>query len=217
MGLLSSGNCLTAFGQAALKNDALLEQFDTLWLMHYFLCAPQGPGPAFWHDLVTSHFRAGNEFTADHIAQQIADFFQHTEGKPLAEKSVRRTKTIFLGTYTKTEGLGKLGLLEVIGPNKYRVLEPEPPSPWVLGYALLHYWKTQFGDRLTINLEVLYEEGGLSNLFLCGAGRLNRMLSTLQSEGYVDVYRVAPPYQLVLLRQDSDSLLQKLYGHHKLT
>jgi hypothetical protein len=216
-GLLGEGYCLTQFGQAALKADALLEQFDTLWLMHYFLSATQGPGPVFWHDLVTSRFLSGNEFKVSDIEEQIANVFQSREGKPLSQRSTRRTATIFLGTYAKEEGLGKLGLLKEIAPDTYRVFEPEPPSPWAFGYAFLHYWRTNFGDRLTINLDVLYGQSGLSTLFLCGAGRLNRMLSSLQMEGYIDVYRVAPPYQVVLLHQDANSLLQKLYGDYELT
>lgn len=214
-GLLDNQNCLTDFGFYAQKHDRLLEQPGTQWLMHYFLSAPQGPGPAFWHELVVTRFRTGDEFTTDEIAAQIGAFVATNEGKQLAARSARSTATVFLGTYTKEEGLGRLGILQPIGANRYRVQEPDLPPTWAFAYALLDYWHAQFGELMTVNLDALSGESGFTNLFLCGAGRLNMILRTLQRAGYVDIYRVAPPYQVVLLRQDRKPLLQNLYEHHE--
>ena len=214
-GLIDYRHQFTEFGWYAFGNDQELQQSGTEWLMHYFLSAPHGPGPAFWHELVVTRFRSGDEFTTDEIAAQIGEFVATQEGKQLAARSARSTATVFLGTYTKEEGLGRLGILRLVGNQRYRVQEPDPPPTWAFGYALLDYWRTQFGNLLTINLDTLYGERGLTTLFLCGAGRLNMMLRAMQEEGYVDIYRVAPPYQVVLLRQESESLLQKLYEHHE--
>jgi len=71
-GLLDNNYEITLFGKFAHKHDPILEQAGTQWLMHYHLSAPQGPGPAFWHELVMSRFRGGCEFTTDEIATQIA-------------------------------------------------------------------------------------------------------------------------------------------------
>ena len=38
------------------------------------------------------------------------------------------------------------------------------------------------------------------------------MLSEMQDAGYVEVYRVAPPYQVALVRQDLESMLRRMYG-----
>lgn len=214
-GLLDNRNCITDFGIYAQMHDRLLEQPSTQWLMHYFLSAPHGPGPAFWHELVVTRFRTGDEFTTDEIAAQIGEFVAITEGTQLAERSARSTATVFLGTYTKEEGLGRLGILQSIGAKRYRVQEPDSPPTWAFAYALLDYWQAQFGDQLTVNLDSLYSERGITSLFLCGVGRLNMILRTMQSEGYVDIYRVAPPYQVVLLRQDREQALQKLYEHYE--
>jgi hypothetical protein len=214
-GLLDNGNCLTRLGNAVLQYDRLLEKPDTLWLMHYFLSSPQGPGPINWHELVITRFRTGDEFSSDDIAVQISKSFERTEGKQLADRSARSTATVFLGTYTKDDALGSLGLLEAIPvTNRYRVLDPEPPSAWAFGYALLHYWRSQFGDLVTINLDSLYSDNGIGSIFLCGSGRVNRMLTALQAEGFIDVYRVAPPFQVVLLRPDPEALLRKIYASH---
>lgn len=212
-GLLDQGYCLTRFGHATVVNDPLLVHSDTLWLMHYFLSTRYGPGPMFWHDLVASRFRTGEEFSASDISAQIINSHKRVTGKPLTSNSASTSTTVFLGTYCEDDGFGRLGILQCNDHHEYRVLQPEPPSSWALGYALLDFWQAQFGDRLTVNLDSLYGSGGLSEIFLIGAGRFNMLLYDLQAEGYIDVFRVAPPYQIVLLRQDGESLLRKIYEH----
>lgn len=211
-GLLGNGNRLTSFGEQTYKFDPLLDKTSTQWLMHYFLSAPQGPGPAFWHELVGTRFRVMDEFTGAELAEQIREFVKQTEGKALTERSARSTATVFLGTYTKSDALGRLGIIENIGGDRYRVLDPDPPPLSVFGIALLDYWNAHFGDRMTINLDALYGERSLGGLFMISPGRVNRYLSELEEDRIVEVYRISPPYTVVLLRQDSDALYQKLYA-----
>jgi hypothetical protein len=194
-GLLDQTYRLTTFGSIVCQNDILLENLATQWLMHYHLSAPHGPGAFFWYELVRTRFRSGNEFTGEDIADQITEILTRTEDKPIAKRSARATATVFLGTYTKPEALGKLGILEHYAGDHYRVLEPGPPSAWVVGCALLELWQAQYKDLATIKLEDLLEEGGLASLFVMGAGRMNAALRELQAIGYVEVYRLAPPYQ----------------------
>ncbi len=211
-GLLDFKRHLTDFGRYALAHDRMLEQHGTQWLMHYHLSAPQGPGPAFWHDLVATFFYPGREFSADEIARRIAHFIEQTEGRTLAERTVSDTTTAFLGTYTKLDGLGRLGILTALGDGHYRVTEPVPPPVWAVAYALLDYWTAHFEERLTVSLDTLTAPGGFASLFLMGGQNFNNVLRTLQAARYVDVYRVAPPEQVVLLQHDSQPLLRKLYG-----
>ncbi len=210
-GLLDFDRQLTDFGRMSLAHDPLLEQHGTQWLMHYYLSAPHGPGPAFWHDLVNTYFYVGREFTAGEISQHLGEFIEETEGRSLAERTVRSTATVFLGTYTKSDALGKLSILSADG-ERYRVMEPVPPPVWAVAYALLDYWAAQFEGRLTVTLDSLQEPGGFAPLFLLGRREFNEVLRVLQGEHYVDVYRVAPPEQVVLLRQETGPLLEKLYG-----
>ena len=182
--------------------------------MHYHLSAPQGPGPAFWHELVMTRFRSGNEFTASEIAEQIGQSYQKTEGEPLAERSARSTATIFLGTYTKQDGLCNLKILQELGDNRYRVNDDlDPPPAWAVAYAILDFWEAQLQGRKTINLDELTEENGVANVFMIGAGKIASVLQKMQLEGFVDLFRVAPPYQVVLLRSDMDAILERLYAH----
>lgn len=211
-GLLNAEYRLTDFGLATRKHDPLLQKLATQWLMHYFLSAPSGPGPTYWHELVSTRFRVGDEFTKEDLRSLVRDYVRESENRELADRSIDSSITVFLGTYTKSDGLQNLGLLEDLGDDRYSVLEPEPPSPWIFGLALLHYWQSNFGDRLTINLDELYADASLAGIFQMSAGRINRHLEDLAGYGYVEVYRVAPPYQIVLLRRDAGQLWDKLYA-----
>lgn len=211
-GLLDFNRELTEFGRYAAEHDPMLEQSGTQWLMHYYLSAPHGPGPAFWHNLVTTFFFAGNEFAKMQVERHIADFVEQTDGQSLAERTTRTAATIFLGSYTKSDALGNLRVLDELAEKRYRVREPVPPPVWAVAYALLDYWSERFEDRLTVSLDTLAEAGGFASLFLLGQQEFNEVLSALQVEHYVEVYRTVPPYQVVLLRRDTEPLLKNLYG-----
>jgi hypothetical protein len=210
-GLLDFKYNLTSFGKIALINDPLLEQPGTQWLMHYHLSAPHGPGPAFWNEIISKMFYAGNIFSSDDLVEQIGNFIWQTESRILAKRGVQSTATIFTGTYTKPEGLAKLHLLEGTDSGRYRVCEPAFAPVWAIGCALLDFWEAQYPRRLGVGLDTLQESGFLK-LFLLGKSEFNDVLKTLQEAGYIDVHRSAPPFQVVLLRQDQEGLLQKLYG-----
>ena len=105
-------------------------------------------------------------------------------------------------------------LLEEIGETCYRVNDDlDPPPSWVVAYAILDFWKTHFPERTTINLDELTEENGVADIFMIGAGKIANVLQKMQLEGFVDLYRVAPPYQVVLLRPDLEALLEKIYAN----
>jgi len=214
-GLLDNTYKVTLFGRYIQKHDPLMEQSGTQWLMHYHLSALKGPGPAFWHELVKTHFRGGHEFTTDEIAEQISDFFEQTEGDKLAERSARATATIFIGTYIKQDGLANLNLIQkIIGEDRYKINDDfDPPPTWAVAYAILDWWKEKFGGVVTINLDEFTSENGIANLFLIGAGKTASILQKMQIEGIVDIYRVSSPYQAVLLRSDPQFILEKLYAH----
>lgn len=212
-GILDDSYALTAFGKAVLENDPLLVQTATQWLMHYHLSAPHGPGPAFWHHLVVSRFRSGDEFTREEIINQVNDFLQETEGRSFAEQTIKSTTNAFLGSYYQEDGLGRLEIIEKLTDTDYRVLEPEAPEVWAMAYAVLDFWAASFPQQITVNLNELTGTSGLTGLFLVGTGRLNAVLRAMQDEGYVEVHRVAPPYQVVLLNPDRQSILERLYSH----
>lgn len=213
-GLLESDYSPTLFGKYAYKHDVVLGNLSTQWLMHYHFSAPRGSNPLFWHELVSTNFLGGNEFEKDDIERQIKEFYLRTEGKVLADESASRTATIFLGTYTKSDGLGELNLLQQVEGNRYRVNDDlDSPPTWAVAYAILDFWKANFPERTTINLDELTEGNGVANIFMIGAGKVANVLQKMQAEGFIDLYRVAPPYQVVLLRSDMDAVLEKIYAN----
>lgn len=213
-GLLESDYSPTLFGKCAYKHDTLLGNISTQWLIHYYFSAPKGSNPLFWHELVTANFRGGNEFEKEDIEKQIKEFYLRTEGESLADRSASTTATIFLGTYTKPDGLGDLNLLQQVEGNRYRVNDDlDSPPTWAVAYAILDFWKKNFPDRTTINLDELTEGNGIASIFMIGAGKVANILQKMQTEGFIDLYRVAPPYQVVLLRADMNAILEKIYAN----
>lgn len=212
-GLLDTNYQLTSFGKFVQQNDPLMQQLSTQWLMHYFLSAPQGPGPAYWHELVVTRIKPGEEFSKNELIEQVNNFLIINQNKQLNfERTIRSAVNAFLGTYSKRDGLQDLGIIATKGEDIYRVLDTEAPSTWVVAYALLDFWKARFPNQTTINLNDLYGENGLTSLFLISKGRLNAMLEEMQREGMLELYRIAPPYQVVLLATDEVPILERLYG-----
>jgi hypothetical protein len=211
-GLLESNYSPTIFGKFLHEHDSLLTNLSTQWLLHYHFSTPIGSNPLFWHELVSVNFRGGNEFEKDDIEKQIQDFYLRMEGKPFSQESASRTATAFLGTYTKSDGLGGLNLLQQTQQNHYRVNDDlDSPPTWAVAYAIVDFWKKNFPDRQTINLDELTEGNSVANIFMIGAGKVANILQKMQVEGFVDLYRVAPPYQVVLLRPDLQAILEKIY------
>jgi len=210
-GMIDSKYTLQPLGKFACNHDQLLDHIGTIWLMHYHLSAPHGPGPKFWNDLVASRFFPNNIFSSDEISEQIGNSIWKTENKILSERSVRTTATIFLGTYTKPEGLGKLRILDITDSGRYQVKEAIQAPIWAVGYALLDYWQAHYTGRITISLDTLHDSQFMK-LFMLGKADLEAVLLALQEAKYIEFHRSVQPYQIVLLRQDSESLLKRLYG-----
>jgi hypothetical protein len=182
--------------------------------MHYHMGAPRGPGPAFWAHLVTKFLIFGEEVGGTAVAEEIARFNQSREGaQALQARTQRSTATVFLGTYTKTDGLGRLGLLKKVpGRDGYvRVSESQSPPLGAVACALADYWAAQFGEQTTVSLSELARDDGFTRVMWMNYRQLDEALEALRREGVVDLYRVAPPYQVARLWSSKDDLLARLY------
>jgi hypothetical protein len=210
-GMLDNQNNLTEFGKLVFEHDPMLERPETLWLMHYYLSAPNGFGPTYWHSLVLSQFLVSNRFGKDVLTNAITEHVYEEEQRELGIRYAKSCANVFLKTYTSVDGLSALGILQEEADKTYLVTEPQLPPLWAFAVALLDYCQYQYPQQMTINLADLYREGGLTTIFMLGEGRFNRYLHDLQRESLVEVYRVAPPYQLVLVNPDPAVPLAKLY------
>lgn len=201
---------LTPLGRYVYENDPGLSHPSTQWLMHYHMSASLGPGPAFWNYLVKHYLRPGSRLNTETLREDVRTFVRETNGKDLAERSIRELITVFTRTYIKTDGLGQLGILEEQG-KELVVQEPEPPSAGVIGYALAHYWEQTWPGLGQVNLNDLYQPGGIASLLLLNAFTLGSRLRELQSKRLLELQQIAPPYQLVRLWESPLDFLPLLY------
>lgn len=213
------GVALTPLGQHVLNHDPTLTLPQTQWLMHYHLCAPHGPGPNFWHELILALPEWPLPFGKADVVAEVGRSTQAEDGKELAERSISSTATVFLGSYTKSDALGPLGLIEKVknpenedrGTGLYTLETPVSPPPGVVGYALAHYWAGQYPNDQTQSIEKLAEPNGFAGLFLMGAFELNRALRALERQGICELWMVAPPYQITRLPA-AETLLEGIYA-----
>lgn len=210
-GLLDINNYPTLFGKYVLSNDPLLDGYKTQILMHYHLSAPHGPGPEFWHEIVKKYFYPGNIFSHQELCEHIGNSIWIKEGKILSERAVKSTATVFLGTYTKTEGLGKLGILTQTNSGRYQVNKPILPSSCVIAVALLDYWAAQFPGHISITLDKLLDSD-FNDLFMMSKNELDESLRELQERGILKIYRSSPPFQVVQISHDPEPLFKEIYG-----
>jgi hypothetical protein len=205
---------LTPFGQAAISHDRNLMRPETLWLMHYHLSAPSGPGPAFWNHLITKTLRIGQPIERSEASRVVGEYVATTTGKSLSDRTVEGAATAFLGTYAKSDALGKLGILAITeeGRGKYQVTQPDLPPVWVLGYALADYWEGCDPDSSEMLFKDLGRADGLAGLFFMGSGMLGSMLSELQSAGIVGIKRDAPPFVVMKHWRNREQLMDRVYG-----
>ncbi|SEJ90388.1 Protein of unknown function [Deinococcus reticulitermitis] len=195
-GLMEFGSTkLTPLGQHVLAHDPSLSLPATQWLMHYHLSAPHGPGPRFWHDLTVRLPELGSSFGGTELTEEVGRSLEAEQGRTLAERSLRTCATVYAGTYTKSDGLGTLNLLQEAG-DRYSLGDPEPVPSGVLAYALAHYWEGQYGSVQTRNLSDLSEPGGFGSLFFLSQFALNRALRGLAGQGVLELWLQAPPHQV---------------------
>lgn len=210
-GLLDLGSFApTRFGELALAHDPTLKHPATQWLMHYYLSAPQGPGPRFWHYLVTHTLRPGDVVDRAMVASEIARGLAAGEKLP-GEGALNSTATVFLGSYAKPEGLQALGLLAAEGRNRYRVQAPDTPPMTALAVALADYWAVAWGERVTVSLQDLMRSDGFMSLFFLSTDQLEAALQAMQRARLLELHRLAPPYQVVRLWDDPAALVERLY------
>jgi len=209
--MVFGGYGLTPLGETVLKNDPGLNDATTLWLLHYHLSAPQGPGPLFWHHVTTTCLPPSGQLETQTIAEEIGRYLELHKRTRLGERTARTAATILLGTYAKTDGLGGLNLLEPAAGG-YRVLETGVPPKGAAAYALADYWQSVLEDRVTIDLTELAAPGGFANLFFLSSSLLLDVLRGLQNDGLLELQRAVPPYQAVRLWRNKAVLLEKLYA-----
>jgi hypothetical protein len=210
-GLLDHKYRLTAFGDVVTRSDPGLTSTNTLWSMHYHLSSSLGPGPEFWHKAVTTLFRPGDLLQTNDVADVLQKYAQ-ASSRMVSPKTSKSTASALLGSYSKSDALGPLGILTQEESGRYRVLEPTPPSLWAFAYGLADYWATNWREVTGVNLARVAEEGGIGPVFMMGGGLINRYLGDLQREGFAVVQRRTAPFQLTRNWTSPEVFLERMYG-----
>jgi hypothetical protein len=208
------GYALTRLGEAIYARDPSLSEVWTIWLMHYHLSAPHGPGPAFWHNAVATRLRLGEEIEPSQLAFEITAFVRAATGKELAHRTASAAATVFLGSYLKSDALGKLRVLRLLGDKtsrRYCVIPPDPAPPSVIAYALADFWEARFGAALTVSESEICETSCFGDLFFVSRDDLRRLLEEFQRGGLLEIHRVAPPYQVARLWATKQDLVEGLF------
>jgi hypothetical protein len=206
-GLVDGKKRLTPFGLSVVEHDSTMAGASTQWLIHYSLCSPFGVGPAFWRVL----FR----FVTGCATVSPEDIRAHLEtlgpaGAPIGPKALGYAATAFVGTYTRDDCLGELGVLVKDGEQLAVGRGRLAPTP-VVAFAVADFWDHAWPGRASVNLSWLNEQGGPASLLLMNSGEMSDALREMQNAGLVEVHRVAPPYQVFRLWGDSTKLLERVY------
>ncbi len=209
-GLMDKDDYPSPFGKFVFSNDAEFGEANTQWIMHYIMASSRFDCPAFWRNLVVHHMQVGNSFNTSAIADLTCSFDLATNNRNLKERTYTQSATAFVGTYSKEDAFGKLGLLKKEG-DQYIVQEPEPPSVNVFAYALADHWNAVWKDRSTVDLREVTREDGPATLLFLNSSETDYYLAEMQEAELLDVHRRVPPYQVVRLWDSPQALLERLY------
>lgn len=210
-GLLDHRNELTPFGLRVFQSDRYLEQPETMWLCHYHLAASEGPGPEFWHTLVSDYMIAGDELKSAQLGE-ILKKISDNNGSPIADRTAQTAASVFLGTYSREDCFGRLGILEVREAGSYLVKQVEPPAPLVFAFAVSDYWRRHLPDQTSVWIDEFNKAGGPAQTLLMGQGQISHAMRELGRMGIASVQLTQPPYQFSPLWRDQDDLLERIYG-----
>lgn len=210
-GLLDHRNEFTPFGLRVFERDCYLERTETMWLCHYHLAASDGPGPEFWQLLVSDYLITGSELKTTELGE-ILKSVSEDNGNPIAERTAQTSASVFLGTYSREDCFGRLGILGARETGSYLVKEFEPPAPLVFAFAVGDYWGRHVPDQTSVWIDEFNKTGGPAQTLLMGQGQINRAMRELSRMGIASVQITQPPYQFSPLWRNQDDLLDRIYG-----
>ena len=205
--LVRPDGALTGFGRMAAAHDQQLDDTSTQWLLHYNIAKPHTGGPLFWPELFRLMTRVSRASRED-MSSRLAEISQ--PGPLPGERTLKYAVTAFTGSYTRSDCLGHLRIV-VQDDDTFMLGDALQPSMWVVAYVVADYWHAHWGDRATVNLSAMTEPGGPASLLLLSSGDMNALLREMQNQELVQIQRRVPPYQVVRLWDNPESILEHIY------
>ena len=204
---------LTEFGKIIQENDPYMEEFGTLWLLHYKLSTNKDEATAWY--IFFNEFR-NTEFMRDDFLIQTENYLREL-GENIADRSIEDDYNCIINTYiTRFKlnpkkfdpednidcPLGELGLIDIVNKKSkiYKKSSPKKdtlPPLILLAVILDRYEKTnpkwqQHNEKREIRISEIQTNA-------CNAGRvfnldiiaLTALLYKLELLGFVKVVRTA--------------------------
>ena len=193
----------TGFGNQIFKNDRYMEEYGTLYLLHYMLSKNEEDATAWY--FFFNEFNM-SEFTREDFVAALQNYVS-MKGETVAIRSMSDDFACILNTYLpryKTNParvnpennidcpLGELGLIDILDKNKktYRKAVPTPETihPWVLMAVMCD----QANGRMEIGLnELLTAKCNIGKTFNLDAITMLDALHQVEKIGLVKIIRTA--------------------------
>lgn len=193
----------TEFGNQVFKNDRFMEEYGTLYLLHYMLAKNEEDATSWY--FFFNEFNM-SEFTREDFVAALQNYVS-MKGETVAIRSMSDDFACILNTYlprykinpTRVNPennidcpLGELGLIDILDKNKktYRKAIPTPETihPWVLMAVMCD----QSSGRMEIGLnELLTAKCNIGKTFNLDAITMLDVLHQVEKLGLVKIIRTA--------------------------
>lgn len=193
----------TKFGNQVFKNDRFMEEYGTLYLLHYMLSKNEEDATTWY--FFFNEFNM-SEFTREDFVAALQNYVS-MKGETVAIRSMSDDFACILNTYLpryKTNParvnpennidcpLGELGLIDILDKNRktYRKAIPTPETihPWVLMAVMCN----QSNGRTEIGLnELLTAKCNIGKTFNLDAITMLDVLHQVEKLGLVKIIRTA--------------------------
>lgn len=199
---------LTPFGQLTAQYDPFLNDLGTKWVIHYFLATEHAERSEAWLVFVNQFLTPGQRFSSD----QFQEFFADVAGAEAKNRSaLTKDPQSVLYTYTKTQSLGRLGLLKK-EKQIYVSTLPFLPHTLVVGYILLNWWQRCYDQTDTLRFSQLCsEEGSLGRVCQVDAEQVKKFVLELSNLGYLNFAETQHEPVNRIFQQPPQALLERYY------
>lgn len=202
---------LLPFGALIVQHDPDLADPGTLWLLHFHLTTQHVERAEVWYRFFNEFATPHQTFTRDEWYSAIARLITDV---PTNKAGLSKDPGEMLNTYTRSQALGNLGLLEATDKKNttFRVSGATPP-PLIAAWMLLDTWERRFAHTDTVRLsQICQEPEFLGKLCLLDRERVHSLLNQIQSMGLIALADTQHEPVTRRFRESPLSLLEQYYG-----
>jgi hypothetical protein len=200
---------LTPFGQLAVRYDPHLNDEGTSWLLHFYLCTQHNERSEAWYRFFNQFINPNQTFTLDEWRTNIS---RGIDELPRNKASLEKDSSEVLKSYTNTQALGGLNLLQKRSKDEYSAGSGAAPPALITAFILFDTWNRYFSSTDTLRLSQISQDPELlGKVLIAGRDRVQPLVGQLQGLGLLVM---ADTQHEPVTRQFQDSpivLLEKYY------